>query len=86
MASALARVSSVAFHDGQGLTLNLDVAYSGTDVTGGSLNVPVEVLLDALDQPAAIRTKMSASVSAVAASNGFQAAGANMILPTFQKG
>lgn len=88
MASALARTSHVIATEA-GPILVLDVAYSGnaqTEVGGGGYNADVQVPLLPDDQPAAIRSKMSAAISADALARGFTVVGANMTLPTFQKG
>jgi hypothetical protein len=83
---ALARTVDVHYFEGQGLTLSLDVNFSGPDVPDGNMNIPVYVYLSPGDQPAAIRTKMSAAVSATAVDNGFTCPGGGQTLPTFQKG
>lgn len=86
MANALCRVQAVDI-DNQGLAVYLGVAYSGAEVNGGGGHldtVLVRVLPD--DQPAALRTKLSAAVTAHAATLGWTVAGGDMTLPTFQKG
>lgn len=86
MATALARAEMVD-GDGSSLTLRLHVAFSGAEVNGGQGWIDyVSVPLSADDQPAAIRSKMSAAVSAFATAQGWTVTGGNMTLPTFQKG
>lgn len=86
MANALGKVDSVDI-DGEGLNLTLFLALSGSDVNGGVGALEyVNVRLMPDDQPAAIRSKMSAAVSQACADKGWTVPGTNMTLPTFQKG
>lgn len=86
MANALARTAYVNWREGEGLIINLDTYFTGNDVPNKVLVIGIDVPVLADDQPAAIRSKMSAAVSAAATANGFTCAGGNMTLPTFQKG
>lgn len=88
MAFALARTQAVFPQNGN-VAVELDIALSGPDVIalfgdGRRITANVEFPGDA--QPAAIRTAMSAGVTAAAAAVGVTVIGANMVLPTFQKG
>lgn len=86
MASAISRTSYVTYREGDGLVINLDTTFFGPDVPGGAIGQAVEALISDTDQPAAIRSKMSAAVTAAGAAQGLTVAGGNMTLPTFQKG
>ncbi len=89
MANALARVGGVrSAGESGGLVLVLEVAYSGppNEVPAGSDLRPVDVFLNPTDQPASIRSKMSAAVVSDATANGYSVVASDIILPTFQKG
>lgn len=87
MANAMARVDHVENADAGGLVLVLSVVFSGAEVGQGQGDVRyVHVPLDAADQPAAMRAKMSAAVVAEASAQGWVLAPASLILPSFQKG
>ncbi len=86
MANALAISSAVGVENGVDLTLMMTVVYYGTDVPGTRDTGNIWVVLDPADQPAAIRSKISAAIAASAVDRGFTVAGAAMTIPTFQKG
>lgn len=86
MASAIASVNNVVFIDGIGLTIGLDVCYSGEDVPGLVLTNPVQAVINPDDSPEAITAALSAAVAQVGEENGLTVAGSNMILPAFTKG
>ncbi len=85
MATAFARVAGISISASGNQQLQLEVAFSGLGVAGVDI-LPVTVDLLPTDQPATIRSKMSAAVSAFALTLGYAVLGGDMTLPTFQKG
>ncbi len=86
MASALARTTGVMPTGELDLMLALEIAVVGSDVPGGSTSGGVTCVFPGDAQPAAIRAAISSAISVWAAEQGFAIAGANMSIPTFQKG
>ncbi len=86
MAAALANVVSVMTTAEGDLMVAMNCAFVGSDVPGGTTSGEVTCTFPGDAQPAAIRSAMSNAISVYAAQNGFAVAGANMSIPTFQKG
>jgi hypothetical protein len=86
MASALARTANVQPTAELDLMLNIEVVYVGSDIPGGTTSAYVVCTFPGDAQPAQIRSAISNAIAVEAANLGFACAGANMSIPTFQKG